>query len=58
MTVSRSLEKHDEHRDVNGTPSNLDSHPEFESRYCTHAAIGLGYNGSHNLSILNCALNV
>ena len=54
--ASCSLEKHDELRDPNGAPSNLDS---FESRYCTQAAIGLGYNGSHNVfSILNLSLNV
>ena len=44
--ASCSLEKHDEFRDPNAAPSN---HDLFESRYCTQAAIGLGYNGSHNL---------
>jgi hypothetical protein len=49
-TVSCSLEKHEEPRDLNSGPSNLDSPSGLESRYCTHAAIGLGYNGSHNIS--------
>lgn len=41
--TSCSLEKYDELRDPNGVSPNLES---FESRYCTQAAIGLGYNGS------------
>ncbi|KAI9509649.1 hypothetical protein F5148DRAFT_1186141 [Russula earlei] len=45
-TVSCSLEKYDEPRDMNVVPPNLDPHSEFESRYCTHATIGLGYNES------------
>ncbi|KAI0256797.1 hypothetical protein BJV78DRAFT_1116968, partial [Lactifluus subvellereus] len=43
-TVSCSLSKHDEARDTGGATSNLDSPPGSESRSCTHAAIGLGYN--------------
>jgi hypothetical protein len=41
-----SLEKHDEARDTGGAPSNLETSSGLESRYCTHAAVGLGYNGS------------
>ncbi|KAI0006126.1 hypothetical protein BJV74DRAFT_22263 [Russula compacta] len=46
VTVSCSLERPDEARDVNVVPSNLDSPPESKSRHCTHAAIGFGYNES------------
>jgi hypothetical protein len=45
VVASCSLEKPDELRDPNNVPSDLES---FDSRCCTHAAIGLGYNGSHN----------
>ena len=45
VVTSCSLEKPDELRDPNNVPSNIDS---FDSRCCTHGAIGLGYNGSHN----------
>jgi hypothetical protein len=45
-TISCSLEKH-EARDMGGT-TNLDSSAGFPTRSCTHAAIGLGYNGSVN----------
>jgi hypothetical protein len=44
VVASCSLEKPDELRDPNNVPSNLDL---FDSRCCTHAAIGLGYNGSY-----------
>lgn len=44
--ASCSLEKLDDLRDPNAAPSN---HDLFESRYCTQAAIGLGYNGLHNI---------
>jgi hypothetical protein len=44
LITSCSLGKPDERREPNNVHSNLDS---FESRCCTHAAIGLGYIGSH-----------
>ena len=44
VVASCSLEKPDELRDPNNVPPNLDL---FDSRCCTHAAIGLGYNGSY-----------
>ncbi|KAI0306477.1 hypothetical protein B0F90DRAFT_1690235 [Multifurca ochricompacta] len=43
-TMSCSLEKHDEARDMSSVTSILDTPPGFESRSCTHAAIGLGYS--------------
>lgn len=46
VVASCSLEKPNELRDPNNVPSNLDS---FDSRCCTHAAIGLGYNGPYNI---------
>ncbi|KAI9446360.1 hypothetical protein H4582DRAFT_1905171 [Lactarius indigo] len=43
-TVSCSLEKHDEARDLSPVTSNMDTPPGLESRCCTHATIGLAYN--------------
>lgn len=43
-TVSCSLEKHGEARDLSPVTSNMDTPPGLESRCCTHATIGLAYN--------------
>ncbi|KAI9466307.1 hypothetical protein BJY52DRAFT_347684 [Lactarius psammicola] len=43
-TVSCSLEKHDEARDLSPVTSNMDTPPGLESHCCTHATIGLAYN--------------
>lgn len=43
-TVSCSLERHDEARDLSLVTSNMGNPPGFETHYCTHATIGLAYN--------------
>ncbi|KAH9063340.1 hypothetical protein EDB87DRAFT_1557873 [Lactarius vividus] len=43
-TVSCSLEKHDEARDLSPVTPNMDFPPGLESRCCMSAAIGLAYN--------------
>ena len=45
MTISCSLEKRDEARDLSPVSPNMDIPPGLENRCCTHAAIGLAYNG-------------
>ena len=46
-TMSCSLEKRDEARDLSPVTSNMDILPGLESHCCTHATIGLAYNGPH-----------
>ncbi|KAN0140728.1 hypothetical protein V8E53_001172 [Lactarius tabidus] len=43
-TISCSLEKRDEARDLSPVTPNMDIPPGLESHRCTHATIGLAYN--------------
>jgi hypothetical protein len=48
-SISCSLEKRDEARDLSPVTPNIDIPPGLESHCCTHAAIGLAYNGLHGI---------
>src|SRR6266404_1462868 len=49
-TVSCSLEKN-ETRDLGSISSNMDTPLGFESHCCTHATIGLAYNGQRSIFV-------